>query len=138
MAHSVTLLLAALDIVQLGSRFVESMIALSIVLVALNNITKTVREGSLFVILFLGLFHGLGFATVMGHLPFRINDLLKMVIRFNIGVELGQIVIVSLLFPLLFLIRRSSLYVPVVLHGGSAVLIAIAGYWFVQRALGFA
>jgi len=135
-AHSVTLLLAALDIVQLNSRFVESMIALSIVLVAVNNITRTVRDGSLVVILVLGLFHGLGFATVMGHLPFRIPEVLKMVIRFNIGVELGQLVIVCLLFPALYLVRKHRLYVPVVLKGGSVVLILIAGYWFVQRALG--
>ena len=62
LAHSVTLLLAALDIIKLNSRFVESMIALSIILVAANNLSQTVKRGSLLVILFLGLFHGLGFA----------------------------------------------------------------------------
>jgi len=135
-AHSITLALAALDIIRLNSRFVESMIALSIVLVAVNNITKTWREGSLLIILVLGLFHGLGFATVMGHLPFRIPDMLKMVIRFNIGVELGQIAIVSALFPLLYWLRKRSIYVPGVLQAGSAVLALVAGYWFVQRAFG--
>jgi hypothetical protein len=70
-AHSMTLLLAALGILNVPSRLVESAIALSIILVALNNITGKVRAGSLLAILGLGLFHGLGFATVMGHLPFR-------------------------------------------------------------------
>lgn len=136
-AHSVTLLLAALGLLSVPSRFVESMIALSIILVAWNNISGKIRGGSLWVILFLGLFHGLGFASVMGHLPFRMGGLLKSVICFNIGVELGQIAIVMVLFPILFALRNRSWYVPVVLKGGSAVLILVAGYWFLQRALGF-
>jgi len=135
-AHSITLLLAALDVIALPSRLVESIIALSIILVALNNIFGKVREGSLLIILALGLFHGLGFASVMGNLPFRMVDLLRIVIGFNIGVELGQVAIVAVLFPLLFLLRRSSLYQPLVLRGASVVLALIAGLWFVQRSMG--
>ena len=135
-AHSVTLLLAALDFIALPSRLVESIIALSIVLVALNNIFGKVREGSLWIILGLGLFHGLGFASVMGHLPFRMVDLLKVVIGFNIGVELGQIAIVAVIFPILFWLRKTSFYQPYILKGVSAVLILISGWWFVQRAFG--
>lgn len=136
LAHSATLLLAALGILNIPSRFVESMIALSIILVALNNITMRVKGGSLWIILFLGLFHGLGFASVMGHLPFRMESILKSVIGFNVGVELGQIAIVLVVFPLLFLLRRSPIYVPLVLKGGSAILGLVACYWFVQRAFG--
>lgn len=134
-AHSVTLLLAALDIIALPSRLVESVIALSIVLVALNNIFNKVREGSLWIILGLGLFHGLGFASVMSHLPFRMVDLLWVVIGFNVGVELGQLAIVVAIFPILFFLRRTKFYEPVVLKGVSVVLMLIAGWWFVQRAL---
>ncbi|MGB5833946.1 MAG: HupE/UreJ family protein [Thiohalocapsa sp.] len=136
-AHSITLLLAALDIVTVPSRFVESMIALSILLVAVNNLTATVRYGSLLVILVLGLFHGLGFATVMGRLPFRMNQLLENVVAFNVGIELGQIAIVGILFPILYVLRTNAGYVPIVLRGGSTVLIVVSGIWFVQRALGF-
>lgn len=135
-AHSITLLLAAFGVLDIPSRLVESVIALSIIVVALNNITGRVREGSLLVILLLGLFHGLGFATVMGHLPFRTVDLVKAVVGFNIGVELGQIVIVAFLFPALYLLRRSDIYMPLVLRGGSVVLIVISSAWFVQRAFG--
>lgn len=135
-AHSVTLVLAALDLIRLPSRLVESVIALSIILVALNNIFGRSREGSLLIILGLGLFHGLGFASVMGHLPFRMGDLLQIVIGFNIGVELGQIAIVAALFPLLFLLRKSWSYEPFVLRGVSSVLIVISGWWFIQRSLG--
>ena len=136
LAHSVTLLLAALDFISVPSRVVESIIALSIILVGLNNIFGKVREGTLLIILTLGLFHGLGFASVMGHLPFRMVDLLRVVIGFNVGVELGQVVIVAALFPALFLFRKSRFYEPVVLKGVSTVLILIAAGWFVQRAFG--
>ncbi len=135
-AHSLTLGLAALDLISVPSRLVESIIALSIILVALNNIFPRVQEGSLLIILGLGLFHGLGFATVMGHLPFRIVDLLKSVIGFNVGVELGQAAIVVVLFPILFALRKTKIYEPLVLRGVSGVLIVVAGWWFIQRAFG--
>ena len=112
------------------------MIALSIVLVALNNIFPKVREGSLWIILGLGLFHGLGFASVMGHLPFRMVDILKTVIGINIGVELGQVAIVAVLFPLLYALRGTEAYRTWILRGMSAVLLAVAAWWFAQRALG--
>ena len=135
-AHSITLSLAAFNIIEVGARLVESVIALSIVLVALNNIFQWISKGSLFTIFFLGLFHGLGFASVMGNLPFRMVDLVGMVVMFNIGVELGQIAVVLALFPILYWLRTSRQYVPVVLKGGSWLLVAIGGYWFAQRALG--
>lgn len=137
-AHSVTLLLAALDFISLPSRLVESVIALSIILVALNNVSGKVREGSLLIILVLGLFHGLGFASVMGHLPFRMVDLLRVVIGFNIGVELGQIAIVAVTFPILFWLRKTPAYQPYILKGVSAVLILVSGWWFVERAFDLA
>ena len=133
-AHSVTLLLAALDFIALPSRLVESIIALSIALVALNNIFGKIKEGSLLIILGLGLFHGLGFASVMGHLPFRMIDILKIVVGFNIGVELGQIAIVAVVFPILFALRRADFYKTWVLKGVSVLLILVSGWWFVQRA----
>ncbi len=135
-AHSVTLLLAALDFIALPSRLVESVIALSIILVALNNIFPKVREGSLWIILGLGLFHGLGFASVMGHLPFRVVDLMWVVIGFNVGVELGQIAIVAVIFPILFWLRKSFIYQPYILRGVSALLALVAAWWFIERAFG--
>lgn len=133
-AHSITLVLAALDIIVLPSRLVESIIALSIVLVAVNNLSGFVRDGSLLVILGLGLFHGLGFASVMGHLPFRMVDLLGIVIGFNVGVEIGQVAIVAVLFPILFWLRKSRFYQPVILTAGSILLALVAGWWFIERA----
>ncbi len=136
-AHSITLALASLEIIVLPSRLVESVIALSIILVALNNFLGRNQNASLLIILFLGLFHGLGFASVMADLPFRIaeiKELILIILGFNLGVELGQLAILVVVFPILFALRKNSLYSPVILKGGSLVLIIIAGYWFVERA----
>lgn len=138
-AHSITLALASLEIFTLPSRLVESVIALSIILVALNNIRGHSHNMSLLIILFLGLFHGLGFASVMADLPFRIAELknfILMILGFNFGVEIGQLAILVVVFPLLFLMRNSKGYRTLILRGGSAVLVAIATFWFIERAFG--
>jgi hypothetical protein len=88
------------------------------------------------VIFVFGLFHGLGFATVMGHLTFRMVDLVKVMVLFNVGVELGQLAIVLVVFPLLYVLRKQSWFIPVVVKGGSAAITAMAAYWLVERALG--
>lgn len=133
-AHSVSLSLAALDIVKLPSRPVEIIIALSILVMAVNNL-RPFLPGRWLVIFFFGLFHGLGFATVMGHLTFRMVDLVKVMVTFNIGVELGQLAIVFVVFPALFLLRKQPWFVPVVVRGGSVVIAAIAAYWLVDRVI---
>ncbi len=134
-AHSITLSLAALEIIELPSRFVESTIALSIILVSLNVLFPKFRDGSLYIIFFFGLFHGLGFASVMGVLPYRITDLVKVLLGFNVGVEFGQIAIVACVFPIIFLLRKTSIYRPLLLHGGAIVICLIATYWFFERVL---
>lgn len=136
-AHSITLALASLEIITLPSRFVESVIALSIILVALNNVLGRSQNTSLFIILFLGLFHGLGFASVMADLPFRIaelKELILIIIGFNVGVEIGQLAILVIVFPILYSLRHFTFYTPLILKAGSLVLALIAGYWFVERA----
>ncbi|MEM7453226.1 MAG: HupE/UreJ family protein [Planctomycetota bacterium] len=136
-AHSITLSLASLDIIGMNSQFVESIIALSIVLVAINNIIPTFRDRTWIILFLFGLFHGLGFASVMKDLPFRMKDLTQLLWCFNAGVEIGQMAIVAAVFPVIFLLRKSPMYKPVILVGGSLVMIAIAGYWFVERSMGW-
>lgn len=133
-AHSISLTLAALEIVRVPSRLVESVIALSIVIVALNNIFPKVRSASIATIFGFGLFHGLGFASVMGELPFRIVQIKGVVFFFNVGVELGQVAIVIPVFAVLYGLRRWRYFTPVFLAGGSSVAGGIALFWFVQRA----
>ncbi|MCS7467132.1 HupE/UreJ family protein [Stieleria sp. ICT_E10.1] len=134
-AHSITLSLAALGVIHLPSRWVESLIALSIVLVAINTIRPKFNVKTGFIIFGFGLFHGMGFASVMSELPFRMIYLVKVLIGFNVGVELGQLAIVAVVFPIIFLLRTQKYYQSVVLVGGSAVIGLIASYWFIERAL---
>lgn len=135
-AHTITLALSALDFISLPGRFVESIIAASIIMVAANNIFPKFKEGAALVIFFFGLFHGMGFASVMGEIPFRMENLVKVLIAFNAGVEIGQLAIVVTAFGVLFALRKLTLYQPVVLRLGSAAAAVVAAFWFLQRALG--
>jgi len=136
-AHSVTLGLAATGLVQLPASLVEPVIALSIVVLALANFLPTRRIHRFSLIFFFGLFHGLGFAAVMGELAFRVNDiqqlLLGVILTFNIGVEAGQLLLVLIIFPLLYLIRHWRGYVPVVVYGLSLLVAGIGLYWIAER-----
>ena len=119
-AHSVSLSLAALEVIKLPSQPVELVIAASIIVMAVNNLRPFIPARWTVIFVF-GLFHGLGFATVMGHLTFRMADLVKVMVLFNVGVELGQLAIVLVVFPLLYYLRKQSWFIPVVVRGGSAV-----------------
>ena len=133
LAHSVTLCLAGLGIVSLSPRVVESVIALSIAFVALNNLLRWFPERNGWIVSGFGLFHGFGFASVLGHLGLQQGSLLAPLLGFNLGVELGQVAILLLAFPVLYGLRRSRAYVTVVLYGGSILLTMVAAYWCVQR-----
>ena len=135
LAHSITLALASLDIISLEGWIVESIIAFSIILVALNNIFPVFHDRSWIVLFTFGLFHGMGFASVMKDLPFRMGDLRQLLLSFNIGVELGQLAIVIGVFPLIFFLRKSKFYQPVFLVGGSLIICVIAAWWFYERAI---
>ena len=95
-AHSVTLSLAALGVVSLPSRLVESAIAASVVLAALNNIFPLVHAGRWIFAFCFGLVHGFGFASVLIDLGLPQGSLLLALVAFNLGVEIGQMVIVAL------------------------------------------
>lgn len=132
-AHTITLSLASLNIISLPSRIVESIIALSIGLAAYHNI-KPIFKGKDWLIAFgFGLFHGFGFASVLGELGFNGENLTLTLLGFNIGVEIGQLAIITAIFPLLYVIRNLKLY-PKFLVYLSALLIIISLYWVIERA----
>jgi hypothetical protein len=133
-AHSLTLSLAALDVVRLPSRLVESTIAASVVLAGLGNLFPMVTRQRWIVAFGFGLIHGFGFAAVLTDLGLPQDSLLLSLISFNVGVELGQLAIVAAFLPLAYLLRRSWSYPRLVLTGGSLAVIAIALVWFTERA----
>lgn len=131
-AHSLTLAIASLNIFTLPSKYVESIIAFSIALAAVHNITP-IFKGKEWVIAFVfGLFHGFGFASVLGEKGLEGDYIILSLLGFNVGVEIGQVVIIALVFPLLFLIRTIRFY-PAILKYGSVLLILISIQWCIER-----
>lgn len=133
-AHSITLSLAALEIVSLPSRLVESAIAASVVLAALNNLWPVVEKRRWLVAFIFGLIHGFGFASVLADLGLPRDALVLSLLGFNIGVELGQLAIVAAFLPVAYVLRDTPFYRKIVFIGGSALTFLLALMWFIERA----
>ncbi len=135
-AHSITLSLAVLQWVELPARVVEPIIALSVVLAALNNLWGWggVRRWRL--AFGFGLIHGFGFASVLVDLGLPAQALALALGGFNLGVELGQLAIVAVFLPLAWWLRHTAFYRWGVVVGGSVAMALVASVWLVQRVWG--
>jgi len=133
--HSVTLSLAALNVVTPPATVIEPAIALSIVFVGADNLVRgTGRDLRMWVALVFGLVHGFGFANVLREFGLPREALGWSLFSFNVGVEIGQLAIVLLVMAVLSAIRRRSATLRQrVAFAGSIVVIAAGTYWFVQR-----
>ena len=134
LAHSITLTLAALGVVTLPSRLVESAIAVSVVLAALNNVYPLISEQRWIVAFAFGLIHGFGFASVLADLGLPRAALLTCLVAFNIGVEVGQLTLVALFLPLAWWSRDTWAYRRFTLYAGSTAVAALAFAWLIERA----
>jgi len=132
-AHTLTLSLAALGIIRLPVVLVEAVIALSIAVAAINNLYPFIANRTWSIVFILGLFHGFGFANVLDPLGAQGYALIPALAGFNVGVEIGQLIVVLVAFPILYLIRKLRVYKPLVLQAGSVAMIAVAGLWFFER-----
>ena len=132
-AHSITLSLATLQVVSLPSRLVESAIAASVVLAALNNVRPLIHSRRWAVAFAFGLIHGFGFASVLADLGLPRDALALALVGFNLGVEGGQLAIVGIFLPIAFALRRTTFYRRGVMVGGSLLIVALAGVWLVER-----
>ncbi len=139
LAHTITLALAVLAIFSLPARLVESLIALSIVYVAVENLfAKELKPHRLLIVFLFGLLHGLGFAGVLAELGLPPGGTVLALIAFNIGVELGQISVLLFAFLLLGRLRDRPEYRKWVVVPGSLLIGAIGLYWVVERAFALA
>ena len=139
LAHSVTLILAAFHIIEISSRFVEPAIALTIALVAIQNFRQlrgahdahlpTERWAGVFVF---GLIHGLGFASALSDSNIPSSFFVPALISFNVGIEIGQLAILSVLFPILLQIDKTKHRKEILLLI-SALTITLALAWLVAR-----
>ncbi len=138
-AHSITLALAALNIVTISPSFVEPMIAVSIIYVGLENVWRRGQEiqGRWLLTFAFGLIHGFGFASVLRELNIGASGsgLAIPLVSFNLGVEIGQLAIATLFWGAIWKIRKTEIFkarlVPV-----CSILVALAGaYWLIERTL---
>lgn len=134
LGHTITLALAALDIVRLPAGLIEPLIALTIALAALEAMTGRFERYRWQIATGFGLVHGFGFASALTELELARGDLLTALFGYNLGVELGQVAIVLVTAPLVMLLYRGPrarrLVVPAI---GAAIFVA-GIYWFVERA----
>lgn len=133
LAHSITLSLAVLGIVSVPSRLVESCIAASIIYVAAENLWRRKDEASWILVFIFGLVHGLGFANVLKEMELPRNQLIQSLVSFNLGIELGQLVIVLASWFLLSKITRLE-WAKNLKPAGSVAIMMMASFWFFQRA----
>jgi hypothetical protein len=134
LAHSLTLTLATLHVVALPSRLTESAIALSVLVTAIDNVVPFLPRRRWLVAFVFGLMHGFGFASVLLDLDLPTSALALSLFGFNIGVELGQLILVAILIPPAFLARTTLGYRRIAFNGGSAAIAAIACAWFIERS----
>ena len=133
LAHSITFTLAGMGWLPLPpAKVVESVIALSIAAAALHNLRPVLPNREWALSFVFGLFHGMGFASLVADLEVsRTSQLISLLGR-NVGIEIGQVVVILVAFPSLFLLRRTSWYRPI-LTIGSTVLAVLSVTWMIER-----
>jgi hydrogenase/urease accessory protein HupE len=135
-AHSITLALAALDIVSLSPRVVEPMIAASIAYVGIENLIRGDAPKWRWLITFsFGLVHGLGFADALKEFGIGSGQfgVVLPLVGFNLGVEIGQLSVAAIVLPILWQLRRNPVFVRRLVPVCSALVALAGGYWMVER-----
>ncbi|MFV2057230.1 MAG: HupE/UreJ family protein [Thiohalomonadales bacterium] len=133
LAHSITLFLAVFEVVRLPVLWVESVIALSVMLAALNNLRPQVTSSRWLLAFVFGLVHGFGFANAIVGLDLQSKQLALSLLGFNLGVEFGQLIVVLLLLPMIIAVRHRPSYRTWGLGAGSVVVLIISTVWAFER-----
>lgn len=134
LAHTITLALAALSIVQVPGDIVEPLIALSIVWIAVENIVFTeTNKWRPFIVFGFGLLHGLGFAAVLSDYGLPEGSLVPSLLAFNIGVELGQLLVLVIAAALVWFVRNKSWYRQRIQIPASLLIALVGLFWFIER-----
>jgi hypothetical protein len=136
-AHSITLALSMKNIITLPAQIVEPIIALSILFVSVENIILSeLKTWRILIVFLFGLIHGLGFASALNEIGLPRNKFPISIFSFNLGVEIGQITIIGLVFLFIILPAGKKLwYKKTIAYPLSAIIGLIAVYWTVQRII---
>ena len=134
-AHSITLSLAALNLVSPPARIIEPAIALSIVYVGADNLLiRGGRDVRAWIAFTFGFIHGFGFANVLREMDLPARALGWSLFAFNVGVEIGQLLVVAVVATALAALRtRSETAGRQLAFAGSVVVMAAGTFWFIQR-----
>jgi len=132
-AHSITLCLATTGLIVFPTQWVEVAIAASVIITAANNVYPFLKISRWLLTFVFGLIHGLGFAAVLSELSLGTTGLFTSLLGFNIGVEIGQLVIVAIWFPIAYWLRTTFVYRQLIYKLGSSVIVIIASFWLYQR-----
>lgn len=131
-AHSITLTLTVLGIIDIPSRWVEPAIALSICFVAVDNMVRREVSRRWILTFAFGLIHGMGFADILKDMDLPAGRLAAALVSFNLGIEAVQVALVALLLPLLFRLHRWKFSRGAV-YAGSTLALLMGGIWLLQR-----
>jgi hydrogenase/urease accessory protein HupE len=137
LAHSITLVLATLNIINIPSRIIEPLIAASIVFVGVQNILAP-DAGKRWLLTFgFGLIHGCGFASALRELGVGVDGqgIAVPLLSFNLGVELGQVVIAAIVLPCIWKSQQSPIFLKRLVPAGSAIIVMAGGYWLLARTV---
>jgi hypothetical protein len=136
-AHSITLMLAMKNIIVAPPQIVEPLIALSILVLAIENIVGKTKHYLQYILVFaFGLLHGMGFASALSALDFPTYDFATALLAFNVGVELGQIAIIATMYLCIHLVfAHKTFYKSRILIPVNIIIGLIAMYWTIQRII---
>ena len=135
-AHSITLAVATLHPVQIPSRIVEPLIAASIVFVGIENLLRgDIPTARRMVAFGFGLIHGFGFASALREagIGSGTGSILLPLFSFNLGVELGQIMVAAVALPIIWKLRENPMFIARWAPACSAAVVLLGSFWFVQR-----
>jgi hypothetical protein len=134
-AHSITLALSMKNIIVAPPAIVEPIIALSILFVAIENlILSELKPWRIAIVFLFGLIHGMGFASSLNEIGLPPNKFYTSILSFNIGVELGQVAVITAMFLLIIIpLRKMTGYRKMVVYPLSILIGLLAAYWTVER-----
>jgi len=132
-AHSITLFISAMKLYAPNTMFIESGIAISIFVVALLNFMHKYKHVNYIIVFLFGLLHGFGFANVLEMVDIQnMQNFIVSLLGFNLGVELGQILVILFLIPILYLVSKTK-YTNAMIKIISIFAMSISSFWFFQR-----
>ena len=134
-AHSLTLAVASYEVISLPANWVEPLIALSIVYIGIENLTIRASQARRLIVVFaFGLLHGFGFASMLAQFGLPDNHFLLALIAFNLGVEIGQLVILLIVWIAIFSwLKDKKLQRNLIVIPGSLIISGIGALWFFER-----